>query len=71
MTYDDADKTFYYDCPCGDRFEFPLEDLFDGEEVAHCPSCTLIIRVLYTEEDIVRLEKREDGGGDSVAVEAC
>ena len=32
-----------------------------GEEVAKCPSCTLIIRVIYDPEDFVEEEEGEDG----------
>jgi hypothetical protein len=30
------------------------EDLLDGEDIAKCPSCSLIIRVIYCEDDIDR-----------------
>ncbi len=29
------------------------EDILQGEEVARCPSCSLIIRVIYSPEDFV------------------
>jgi diphthamide biosynthesis protein 3 len=29
------------------------EELADGEEIAHCPSCSLTIRVIYNPEDFV------------------
>ncbi|KAH1000819.1 hypothetical protein HUJ04_013103 [Dendroctonus ponderosae] len=45
--YDLEEETYYFPCPCGDRFEFTKEDLFAGEEVARCPSCSLIIKVIY------------------------
>jgi len=47
-------RTFYYDCPCGDKFQISLEELEDGEEVATCPSCSLIVKVVYSE---IELEK--------------
>ncbi|CAM9683805.1 unnamed protein product [Chrysoparadoxa australica] len=43
---------YYYDCPCGDRFEIGLEDLRDGEDIADCPSCTLKIKVIYDMEKL-------------------
>lgn len=47
MTYDTTLQTYHYPCPCGDRFEIGLEDLRDGEEIAVCPSCSLMIRVIF------------------------
>eukprot|EP00842_Homolaphlyctis_polyrhiza_P003644 jgi/Hompol1/4280/HPOL_003578-RA len=47
MEYDDATETYSYPCPCGDRFQISRADLVSGDEVAHCPSCSLIIRVIY------------------------
>ena len=47
MEFDDDEETFYYPCPCGDKFRITVEELRSGEEVARCPSCTLIIRVIY------------------------
>ena len=49
MDFDEEAQIFYYPCPCGDRFQITVEELQDGEEVAHCPSCTLIIRIIYDE----------------------
>jgi diphthamide biosynthesis protein 3 len=44
----DADKSVYhYPCPCGDRFEISRQQLADYEDIATCPSCSLIIRVIY------------------------
>ena len=34
------------------RFLITPEELESGEEVATCPSCSLIIKVIYDEEDI-------------------
>ncbi len=47
MKYDPETKSYYYPCPCGDRFVISHDDLLDGEDVATCPSCTLRIRVIY------------------------
>lgn len=48
MTYDDALQTYFYPCPCGDRFQIALADLQDEEtDIAVCPSCSLRIRVIY------------------------
>lgn len=44
----DADEAAWtYPCPCGDRFIITQEELEYGEEVATCPSCSLIVRVIY------------------------
>ncbi len=39
-------KGFYYPCPCGDKFFVALADLLEGEDLARCPGCSLIIRVI-------------------------
>ena len=45
--YDEDSETYYYPCPCGDRFAITKEELENGEDVATCPSCSLIVRVIY------------------------
>ncbi|KAK2512078.1 Dph3, partial [Columba guinea] len=45
--YDEETETYSYPCPCGDRFLITREDLENGEDVATCPSCSLIVRVIY------------------------
>ncbi|OGM41105.1 hypothetical protein ABOM_010186 [Aspergillus bombycis] len=52
MTFDPVLQIYHYPCPCGDRFEIAIDDLRDGEEIAVCPSCSLMIRVIF---DVVRL----------------
>lgn len=48
MTYDETLQTYHYPCPCGDRFEIALLDLQDeSNDIAVCPSCSLMIRVIY------------------------
>ncbi|TAQ84128.1 hypothetical protein B7494_g7552 [Chlorociboria aeruginascens] len=47
MTYDPALEIYHYPCPCGDRFEIAIADLRDREDIAVCPSCSLMIRVIY------------------------
>ena len=39
-------STFYYPCPCGDRFQISSEELVTGERVARCPSCSLTVKVI-------------------------
>ena len=45
--YDDEEDTYYYPCPCGDRFAITTQELSWGIEVATCPSCSLIVKVIY------------------------
>ncbi len=45
--WDEASQTYFYLCPCGDRFQITLDELMDGEEIARCPSCSLQMHVLY------------------------
>lgn len=52
MTYDATLEIYHYPCPCGDRFEIGIADLRDGEEIAVCPSCSLMIRVVF---EVVRI----------------
>uniref|UniRef100_A0A1A7X4F7 Diphthamide biosynthesis protein 3 n=1 Tax=Iconisemion striatum TaxID=60296 RepID=A0A1A7X4F7_9TELE len=47
--FDEETETYYFPCPCGDRFSI-TKDLESGEEVAMCPSCSLIIKVIYDKE---------------------
>ncbi|ORD97289.1 DPH3 [Hepatospora eriocheir] len=43
----DKEKQIYkYLCPCGDFFQISLEELEEGENVAKCPSCSLIVLVI-------------------------
>ncbi|CAG0917338.1 unnamed protein product [Notodromas monacha] len=51
--FDEDSETYYYPCPCGDRFQITKEELLAGEEVATCPSCSLIIKVIYDPDDFV------------------
>jgi diphthamide biosynthesis protein 3 len=54
--YDEETDCYYYPCPCGDRFQVSKEELEAGEEVATCPSCSLIVKVIYNPEDFLRSE---------------
>lgn len=47
MAFDAALNLYTYPCPCGDRFEILLDDLRDGQEIAVCPSCSLMIQVIF------------------------
>jgi len=54
--FDEEKQVYHYPCPCGDRFEISLEMLEMGEDVATCPSCSLIVRVIYDLEKFVKME---------------
>ena len=45
--WDEETESYYYPCPCGDQFVITRQELEDGEEIATCPSCSLIVRVVY------------------------
>ena len=47
MTYDPTLQIYHYPCPCGDRFEIGIADLREKEDIAVCPSCSLMIRVIF------------------------
>jgi diphthamide biosynthesis protein 3 len=49
MTFDPNLQIYTYPCPCGDRFEIAIDDLRDGEDIGVCPSCSLMIRVIFDE----------------------
>lgn len=47
MTFDETLQIYHYPCPCGDRFEIALCDLRDGQDIGVCPSCSLMIKVIF------------------------
>ncbi|KAK3063788.1 Diphthamide biosynthesis protein 3 [Coniosporium uncinatum] len=57
MTYDKTLQIYHYPCPCGDRFEIGIADLRDGEDVAVCPSCSLMIKVIFDAADLPEEEE--------------
>lgn len=62
MEFDAETLAYSYPCPCGDTFRITLEELWDGEDIAKCPSCTLRIMVIYEEEDLPQLPDDEEDG---------
>ncbi|KFA81895.1 hypothetical protein S40288_01724 [Stachybotrys chartarum IBT 40288] len=52
MTFDETLQLYHYPCPCGDRFQIALDDLRDEQDIAVCPSCSLMIRVIFDLEDL-------------------
>ncbi|XP_063537818.1 diphthamide biosynthesis protein 3 [Cydia strobilella] len=69
--YDEDDDMYYYPCPCGDRFQISKEELMAGEEVATCPSCSLVVKVIY---DLEKFKSEEEevhkADGEKEAVKA-
>jgi hypothetical protein len=55
MEYDAESQSYTYPCPCGDKFVITLEEMYDGEDIGICPSCTLRIRVIFDEESLPTL----------------
>merc|ERR1711911_210914 len=51
--YDAETETYYYPRPCGDRFEITKEQLENGDDEATCPSCSLIVKVIYNKEEFM------------------
>ena len=60
FTYDPTDFTYYYPCPCGDKFRITLEELWDEEDIATCPSCTLRVLVIYEQKDLPELPSEDE-----------
>ena len=60
MVFDEETEIYYYPCPCGDKFNISLEELYDGEDIATCPSCTLRIRVIFDEDSLPPLREDQD-----------
>ena len=50
MDFEADEQTFYYPCPCGDKFRITLAQLKEGGTIATCPSCSLQIRIISDEE---------------------
>ncbi|KAH6645910.1 hypothetical protein BKA67DRAFT_663788 [Truncatella angustata] len=60
MTFDEAQQIYTYPCPCGDQFQIALADLEDeSTDIAVCPSCSLMIRVIYDMENLWKPEDPE------------
>ncbi|XP_053679378.1 diphthamide biosynthesis protein 3 [Anopheles nili] len=71
--YDEEEEMYYYPCPCGDRFQISREELVAGEEIATCPSCSLIVKVIYdpdtfaAEQDEVEANAKSSASEDQLA----
>jgi len=69
MAWDDEKGVYHYPCPCGDRFEISRKQLANYEDVATCPSCSLIIRVIYDPLDFEDEPSDDDGDVSSTREE--
>ncbi|KAG6906485.1 hypothetical protein DXG01_013724 [Tephrocybe rancida] len=63
MVWDAEKGVFHYPCPCGDRFEISRRQLADYEDIATCPSCSLITRIIYDPLDFEDEPEEEDDDG--------
>jgi diphthamide biosynthesis protein 3 len=52
MDYDEDEQIYYYPCPCGDQFTITVAEMYEGENIAKCSSCTLMIRIIYDVKDL-------------------
>ncbi|KAF4582730.1 Diphthamide biosynthesis protein 3 [Pleurotus pulmonarius] len=68
MVWDPEKCVYHYPCPCGDRFEISRRQLADCEDIATCPSCSLIIRVIFDPLDFED-EPSDDEASDLEAVD--
>ncbi|RHY01105.1 hypothetical protein DYB37_007875 [Aphanomyces astaci] len=67
MEYNEKEQLYTYPCPCGDNFFITLQDLYDGDDIGSCPSCSLTIRVIFDEDNLPEL--RDDDEDDDEAVD--
>ncbi|ETV73181.1 hypothetical protein H257_11993 [Aphanomyces astaci] len=67
MEYNEKEQLYTYPCPCGDNFFITLQDLYDGDDIGSCPSCSLTIRVIFDEDNLPEL--RDDDEDDDEVVD--
>ena len=63
--YDETLQIYHHPCPCGDRFEISIYDMRDGEDIARCPSCSLMIRVIFDQVSIQYFGERRWKRGEA------
>lgn len=56
MSFNEDLGSFFFPCPCGDKFVITMADLQNGDDIATCPSCSLRIKVIYDVEDFAEYE---------------
>ncbi|KAI0654279.1 hypothetical protein C8Q70DRAFT_925969 [Cubamyces menziesii] len=69
MAWDEEKRVYHYPCPCGDRFEISKKQLKNYEDIATCPSCSLVIRVIYDPLDFEDEPSDDEDEGASSEVE--
>ncbi|KAG5520173.1 hypothetical protein PMAC_001250 [Pneumocystis sp. 'macacae'] len=69
FTFDAELQIYHYPCPCGDRFEISLDDLREGEEIAYCPSCSLMVRVIYDQDKFAENDEELSPQSASISVD--
>eukprot|EP01016_Furgasonia_blochmanni_P012758 TRINITY_DN1638_c0_g1_i2.p1 TRINITY_DN1638_c0_g1~~TRINITY_DN1638_c0_g1_i2.p1 ORF type:complete len:172 (+),score=40.86 TRINITY_DN1638_c0_g1_i2:61-516(+) len=57
LDFNAENQTFYYPCPCGDKFQITLDEIKNGEDIAKCPSCSLTIKIIYDEDSHQKFEE--------------
>ncbi|EPY31048.1 diphthamide biosynthesis protein 3 [Strigomonas culicis] len=45
------DDKLLFPCPCGDLFELSLEAFLQGANVAQCPTCSLTVKIIFTQAE--------------------
>ncbi|KAI3631649.1 hypothetical protein MIR68_010122 [Amoeboaphelidium protococcarum] len=58
--FDEETEIYTYPCPCGDLFQISKQELIEGDDIARCPSCSLIIRVIFDPEDFEQQEGKDE-----------
>ena len=58
---DFEDGIFTYLCPCGDKFQITVDQLKSGKTIAMCPSCPLIIEIIFEIDSIDELVSDLEG----------
>jgi diphthamide biosynthesis protein 3 len=51
VEYDAEQQLLHFPCPCGDIFELKLAAFAGGDNVAECPTCSLTIAIVCTEDE--------------------
>ena len=60
MSFDPESLMYTYPCPCGDKFEISLEELYDEEDIGLCPSCSLRIKIIFDLDALPELPPEEE-----------
>mmetsp|Transcript_4464 Transcript_4464/g.4925 ORF Transcript_4464/g.4925 Transcript_4464/m.4925 type:complete len:80 (+) Transcript_4464:46-285(+) len=68
LDFNAENGTFFYPCPCGDKFQITLEMIKKGEDIATCPSCSLMIKIIYDQDSY---KEYEDEMKKAVAQPVC